>query len=615
MRTLLVFLLTVLALLPGSAVSTAQEPARLALLIGNKGYTTKVGPLKNPHTDVDLVEASLKRLGFKVTVLKDATYKQMDTALKRYVAEVRRAGKGALSFFYYSGHGVANPENGLNYLIPVDVADADDDKVWFESFQQNVIIDTLSKQAPGATHYLVFDACRNELNVTGVNAKALGADKGFVPVADTAGLLIAYATAPKRTASDAGAGGGPYAKALAEELVKPGVESVTMFRNVQIKVKESIGQDPWLSFPSLPRVYLAGQPDAVTSGSGSAAETVRVCREVGTVTSLAMLAVLEKQHTGTPAADCISARIGELKAAQSAALAKPAPIPAPAPEPARPAVVTGPKPGETFRDCPTCPEMVVVPAGSFKMGSPDSEAERSADEGPVRTVTIGAPFAVGKYEVTVGQFKAFVATGNKIEGGCTIWSGSEWKQQADKSWRDPGFAQTDAHPVTCVNWNDAKAYVAWLSKATGQGYRLLTEAEWEYAARAGTTTTFSTGATITTKQANFNGNFTYGSSTKGEYRQKTVEVGSLKSPNTFGLHDMHGNVWEWVEDCWIDSYKGAPSDASARTTACTDDSRRVLRGGSWIDLPEDLRSAGRDRNASDIRGDFSGFRVARSVSR
>jgi formylglycine-generating enzyme required for sulfatase activity len=142
-----------------------------------------------------------------------------------------------------------------------------------------------------------------------------------------------------------------------------------------------------------------------------------------------------------------------------------------------------------------------------------------------------------------------------------------------------------------VNWNDAKAYVAWLSKATGQGYRLLTEAEWEYAARAGTTTTFSTGATITTKQANFNGNFTYGSSTKGEYRQKTVEVGSLKSPNAFGLHDMHGNVWEWVEDCWIDSYKGAPSDASARTTACTESSRRVLRGGSWGDYPVNLRSA------------------------
>ena len=241
-----------------SSVSQAQEGTRLALVIGNQGYSAKVGPLKNPHNDVNLIEASLKQLGFKVTVLKDAGYKAMDIALKRYVTEVRRAGRGSISFFFYSGHGVANPETQLNYLIPVDVADAEDDKVWFKSFQQNTIIDLLSKQAPNATHYVVFDACRNELNMAGTAAKALGTDKGFVPITDTAGLLIAYATAPRKTASDVGDDGGPYAKALAEELMKPGIEAVTMFRNVQLRVKETIGQDPWLSFPSLPAVYFAG---------------------------------------------------------------------------------------------------------------------------------------------------------------------------------------------------------------------------------------------------------------------------------------------------------------------------------------------------------------------
>ena len=120
-------------------------------------------------------------LGFKVTGLKDATYKTMDSTLKRYVTEVRRAGHNALSFFYYSGHGVANPETQLNYLIFIDVADADDDKVWFESFQQTAIIDLFSRQAHNATHYVVFDACRNELNISGTAAKALGADNGFVP--------------------------------------------------------------------------------------------------------------------------------------------------------------------------------------------------------------------------------------------------------------------------------------------------------------------------------------------------------------------------------------------------------------------------------------------------
>jgi hypothetical protein len=240
-------------------VLNAQDGARLALVIGNQAYSAKIGSLKNPHNDVTLIEASLKRLGFKLTVIKDASHKAMDSALKRYVTEVRRAGRNALSFFYYSGHGVANPETQINYLIPVDVTDVDDDKVWFESLQQNLIIDMLSKQAPNATHYVVFDACRNELNLTGTAAKALGTDKGFVPITDTAGLLIAYATAPRKTASDVGDNGGPYAKILAEELVKPGVEAVTMFRNVQLKVKQTIGQDPWLSFPSLPAVYLAGR--------------------------------------------------------------------------------------------------------------------------------------------------------------------------------------------------------------------------------------------------------------------------------------------------------------------------------------------------------------------
>ena len=253
-RAVIALCLLVLSL----SISDAQEGARLALLIGNQGYSAKVGRLKNPHNDVNLVEASLKELGFKVIVLKDADYKAMDITLKRYVTEVRRAGQNALSFFYYSGHGVANPETQINYLIPIDVTDADDDKVWFESFQQTAIIDLLSKQAPNATHYVVFDACRNELNIAGTAVKALGADKGFVPIGDTAGLLIAYATAPHKTASDVGSDGGPYAKTLAEEMMKPGVEAVTMFRNVQLKVKQSIGQDPWLSFPSLPAVYFAG---------------------------------------------------------------------------------------------------------------------------------------------------------------------------------------------------------------------------------------------------------------------------------------------------------------------------------------------------------------------
>jgi formylglycine-generating enzyme required for sulfatase activity len=267
--------------------------------------------------------------------------------------------------------------------------------------------------------------------------------------------------------------------------------------------------------------------------------------------------------------------------------------------------------GEPFRDLDGGPEMVVVPAGSFTMGSPDTEPERFADEGPLHKVTIARPFAVGRHAVTRGQFAVFVnATGHKAEGAHK-WTGSEWKHDPKASWRDPGFPQDDSHPVTCVNWDDVKAYVAWLAKTTGKPYRLLTEAEWEYAARAGTTTPFWWGPSITPDQANYNGNHVYkGGGSTGEYRKGTVPAGGF-SANAWGLHNVHGNVWEWCEDVWHDSYAGAPIHGSAWLQG-GDSSRRVLRGGAWSSDPGDLRAAGRDRGNSTVRDIGLGFRVART---
>ncbi len=244
-------------------------------------------------------------------------------------------------------------------------------------------------------------------------------------------------------------------------------------------------------------------------------------------------------------------------------------------------------PGRVFRDCnDVCPEMVVVPAGTFTMGSNDYDNEK-----PTRTVTIRQAFAVGKFEVTFAEWEACVAG-----GGC----------QGNRTPSDQGWGK-GRRPVINVSWNDAKEYVAWLSRKTGQTYRLLTEAEWEYAARAGTTTRYSFGDTIIKQQAQYSEG-SFGSA------KTTVEVGRFAA-NRFGLHDMHGNVWEWVEDCWHGNYSGAPSDASARTTACTDVNARVLRGGSWFFTPDDLRSADRSRNHPGNRFYSIGFRVGRVVSR
>jgi formylglycine-generating enzyme required for sulfatase activity len=252
-------------------------------------------------------------------------------------------------------------------------------------------------------------------------------------------------------------------------------------------------------------------------------------------------------------------------------------------------------PKDAFRDCPDCPEMVVIRAGRFTMGSPPSEPERADDEGPQHEVTIPKPFAIGRFEVTFVEWEACVSAGEC--GG---------HRPSDRGWGK------GSRPVIDVSWDDAKAYAAWLSRKTGEGYRLLSEAEWEYAARAGTTTPFSTGERITADEANFDGNHSYNGSRKGVYRMMTVPVGSFAA-NAFGLHDMHGNVWEWVEDCYQDNYDGAPTDASASTAGTC--RYRVLRGGAWLNLARSLRSAERNWDMLRLRNSHLGFRIGFRVFR
>lgn len=248
----------------------------------------------------------------------------------------------------------------------------------------------------------------------------------------------------------------------------------------------------------------------------------------------------------------------------------------------------------TFKDCDVCPEMVVIPAGNFTMGSPDDEPIRGKNEGPQRQVSFAKPFAIGKFEVTFDEWDACVAA-----GGCNGY------EPVDRGW---GRGRS---PVISITWEYAKAYLNWLSEKTGQPYRLSSEAEWEYAARAGTTTPFWTGQMITTDQANFNGTRTYNSSSTGAYREQTTPVGSFP-PNAFGLYDVHGNVMEWVEDCSNDSYQAAPVDGTAWTSG--DCGNRILRGGHWSSRPAFLRSAVRNRSWPTYRRDKIGFRVARDLN-
>jgi formylglycine-generating enzyme required for sulfatase activity len=252
------------------------------------------------------------------------------------------------------------------------------------------------------------------------------------------------------------------------------------------------------------------------------------------------------------------------------------------------------KPRDIFKECATCPEMVVVPNGSFTMGSPASEKGRDANEVQHR-VTFARPFAVGRFAVTFDEWDACAA-----DGGC------RGRAPGDELWG------RGRRPVINVSWDDAKAYVNWLSHKTNKPYRLLSEAEREYVTRAETTTPFWWGNTIATSQANYDGNFTYGGGARGEYRRQTLPVDSFE-PNSWGLFQVHGNVWDWMEDCWNGTYNNAPADGSAWTTGnCT---LRVIRGGSWSHSPSSLRSAKRDSASADIRVNSFGFRVARTLTR
>jgi len=264
--------------------------------------------------------------------------------------------------------------------------------------------------------------------------------------------------------------------------------------------------------------------------------------------------------------------------------------------------------------------MVQIPAGSFTMGSPSGEAGRDGDEGPQRRVSVAA-FSLAKTEITRGQFAAFVNdTGYNAGNACRTFEGGKWTENSGLNWRNPGYSQRDDHPVACVNWQDAQAYAQWLSRKTGQNYRLPSEAEWEYAARAGSSAARYWGDSASqacgyanvmdsTGKAQVSG-VTWEVHNCTDGHAYTAPVASFTA-NTFGLHDMIGNVWEWVEDCYQDSYTGAPTDGSARTSGSCE--RRVLRGGSWYSDPGNARSAERLWNTPAVRQGSFGFRLARGA--
>lgn len=515
----------------------AFAASRVALVIGNSGYEQGHDLDGNPLRDAETMAAALKKVGFSVILKKDLSLSDMEDAVKSFGEQLD---ENTVALFYFSGHGVQR--DGENYLIPLGAirSIAAPGHLRDKTVNVNYVLSVM-ENAKSAVNLVFLDACRDN------PFKGLfkgNATVGLATPKETpSGTLIAYATkAGAQSWTGEKGDNSPFVKVLAQEMAKPGVSITEMLTQVRSGVmKATDGEQTPAYYNELNGTFCFVEPCGQANQLSQAeAERLRKLEEE-----------IEKLKRGSGSSSNSTTTVTE-----------------------------SPTAGKTFRDKlkdgSLGPEMVQIPAGTFQMGSNDGDG----DEKPVHTVSVKS-FALGKYEVTFEEYDKFCeATGRE--------------KPSDSGWG------RGKRPVVNVNWNDAKAYVKWLSEQTGKDYRLPTEAQWEYGCRAGSTGKYSFGDNV-----NQLGNYGWYDSNSGS---KTHPVGE-KQPNKFGLYDMHGNVWEWLEDTWHSDYNGAPSDGSAWMSG--DSNLHLLRGGSWFSNDYGLRCAYRGRNNTTNGFDVRGFRFSR----
>ncbi|WP_170228194.1 SUMF1/EgtB/PvdO family nonheme iron enzyme [Denitratisoma oestradiolicum] len=625
-------LLLSLALSPGALAAPEAGSRKVALVVGNSAYQHTV-ELPNPRNDAAALAATLKGIGFDVDFVKDGGKAAMDDALRRFGI---RAEGAQIALLFYAGHGLQI--GGVNYLVPVDAHPTSERDL---KYQMVKMTDALEEMESARVKLLFLDACRdNPLSRSFVmRTRSVSVGRGLAPVDATTGTLISYATKDGRVAEDGEGEHSPYTEALLAHLGDP-VDVAIMLRRVReqvVRVTQS-RQEPW-DYGSLVggEFYLASRP-AESATSGAAPTPMSVGNTVDPVT-----VELEFWNSIKASSDPedFNAYLTQYPKGKFVPLAQnrlrflggggPATAKHQAPATVVPAAVPPsrttiraesllPAGVKNFKDCEGCPEMLVLPAGSFIMGTPATETERVVDEGPTRTVAVAAPFALGRFEVARREYARFVSdSGYPTTPGCYVWRDSQWLLDEKSDWRNPGFEQTDDHPVTCVNREDIQEYLRWLNLKTGKTYRLPSEAEWEYAARASGTGVRFWGdkpadacAWANVADLSLVGMFgRWALHDCNDGYVYTAPVGSFK-PNAFGLHDMLGNAWEWVADCYVDSYADAPVGTAPRLAS--DCARYGRRGGSWNSMAKDVRSGNRSRREPSLRNNSMGFRVAASIT-
>jgi formylglycine-generating enzyme required for sulfatase activity len=608
------------------ALAPARAQNRVALVIGNDRYANlpEHEQLQKAVNDAHAVGGALMQIGFEVMSGENAGRQAL---VDRLDAFAQRLTKGDTAFFFFSGHGVAL--GGVNYILPSDIPNIEENqevRLKEAALAEQAIVSHLQGRGVRVA-VVVLDACRTNPFIRS-GSRGVGLDKGLVMPLQVNGVFSIYAARAGQAARDRLSDtdinpNSVFSRVLVPALTRPGVDLTALAFDVREEVARAAAGAGYTQEPAYydgtigGRVYLAGPPPVgvpATAGVSPAPPPGETAWSfLKDTTDAAMLRRFIEEYPLSPhrhqaeerlmalvrthvaatlplrPADAVSAGGSCIATAASLAAGRAA-------APLSAAEECSLQPKDSFRECEDCPEMVVVPAGKFTMGSPADERGRYDDEGPQHIVTIRKPFAVGRLHVTVDQFAAFVlATGSK-----------------STNWRNPGIALEGSHPVVRVTWDESKAYVDWLATRTGQPYRLPSESEWEYAARGktspGTYPRFWFGDNEKDLCRYGNGNTK--SLCNDGYDSGTSPAGHYQ-PNAFGLYDMLGAAWQWTMDCWHKDYNGAPADGSFWVTECQDGGRAV-RGGAWSSSPGNLRAAARDRLTDSMN--TVGFRVARTLT-
>ncbi|KUZ67426.1 hypothetical protein WI36_21955 [Burkholderia ubonensis] len=610
-----------------SARAPSVEPNRVALVIGNGAYRNR--PLANPVHDADAMRDALQALGFDVITLRNATRQQMLDGLAAFQHRIAADGTGLV---YFAGHGAS--AGGTTWLAPIDADVGSPAGLSQTGIDLQTVFDATSRRHGDQIDLIILDSCLSTPPGAGDRAARQ-------PPPHT---LVAYAAAPGANAAD-GATHGVYTAALLQTLALPGLRIAQVFDRAGAMVESATGhrQMPWvasslsdaattLAFPGVRRAVTGARHsgDEVLADVGVVAfdsrgvmpkdsaeqyeitfwESIKDSKDAGDYEAYL------KTYPNGRFASLAQARLARLRAAApkapaasapaQTASAAPAPAPVPAPasaaaaqpahtpgSPAKappPAAATAPSPPQQksvataaneIRDCPACPAMLAVNPGTFAMGSNSGDPS----EKPAHRVTLDHSFALAKYVVTVAQWNAC-----RDAGACP---------------RLPSDSNTAPNaPARDLSWDDAQQYVKWLSKISGKSYRLPTEAEWEFAARGGTATRYWWGNEMRPGNANCK-------DCGQPWRADAPDnVGSFAA-NPLGFYDMGGGVWEWVSDCWHNSYKNAPADG--RSWDEPNCQIRVIRGGSWRDGASYMPVSTRFKYDSSVRYSANGFRVARDM--